>query len=222
MNKQFLASMIDVSAVRGESALADVQKTAAVARQYHCAAAFALPAFTEQLRELLDGSDVLTGGVTGFPSGGDTTAAKAFQAKELVKLGCGEIDMVMNVGKMLSALTQEVEDDIKAVKEAIGSIPLKVILECHYLSDDQIKSASEAAVRAGASWVKTGTGWAAGATALRQVQLMKQTVGNAAKVKAAGGIRDLETLLQLYEAGAERFGIGSKTVENILASPEVE
>jgi len=209
--------MIDLSAVRADSGWDDVQSVAAVARDYSCVAAFALPSFTRELAELLRGTPVIVGGTVGFPSGGETTAMKVAQAQELLGLGCGEIDMVQNIGKLLSGRFEQVEADIAAVKQAIGAVPLKVILECAYLSPDQIVRASEAAVRAGASWVKTGTGWASPGTTAEQVRLIKQTVGNAARVKAAGGVRDLDTLLEMHRLGAERFGIGYKTAKAIFS-----
>jgi deoxyribose-phosphate aldolase len=217
ISPQQLAAMIDVSAVRADSNRNDVQNTATLARQWHCAAVFALPVFTAELIELLNGvTDTAVGGVVGFPSGAETTATKMFQAKELTQLGCAEIDMVMNIGQFLSEQFTKVETDICSVKQTIGSVPLKVILECNYLLPDQIKTASEIAVRAGADWVKTGTGWVAGGTTVEQVQLMKQTIGNAARVKAAGGVSSLDVLLKLHNAGAERFGIGYKKASEIL------
>jgi deoxyribose-phosphate aldolase len=217
MSLQQLAAMIDVSAVRADSNWNDVQNTATIARQWHCVAAFALPAFTQELIDLLNEvTDTAVGGVVGFPSGAETTATKIVQAKELTQLGCAEIDMVMNIGQFLSEQLVKVETDIHSVKQTIGSTPLKVILECNYLSRDQIKTASEIAVRAGADWVKTGTGWVQGGTTVEQIQLIKQTVGNAARVKAAGGVSSLDILLKLHNAGAERFGIGYKKSGEIL------
>ncbi|MCL1919898.1 MAG: deoxyribose-phosphate aldolase [Kiritimatiellaeota bacterium] len=218
MTSQQLASMIDVSAVRADSAERDVRAAAECAMAHSCAAAFALPAFTPELIEMLRGTSVVAGGVVGFPGGGETTAMKVAQAKELAALGCGEIDMVQNIGKLLSARFGEVEADIAAVKQAIGDVPLKVILECAYLSPGLIAAASGIAVRAGASWVKTGTGWASPGTTAEQIRLIKQTVGDTAKIKAAGGVRDLDTLLEMHRLGAERFGIGYKTATEIFTA----
>ncbi len=208
--------MIDLSAVRAESDWNDVQSVARLAREYSCVAAFSLPGFTKELIELLQGSQTLVGGAVGFPGGGETTASKVAQAKELVAFGCREIDMVQNIGKFLSGRYHEVEDDIRAVRQSIGVVPLKVILECTYLTPDQIARASELAVRAGATWIKTGTGWTSTGTTLEQVRIIKQTVGHDAKVKAAGGVRDLDTLLEMHRLGAERFGIGYKTAKAIF------
>lgn len=212
-----LAQMIDVSAVRADSDLRDVRNVAKLATERCCIAAFSLPSFCETLVELLSHfPDVRVGGVVGFPGGGETTAMKSAQARELIALGCSEIDMVINIGKMLSGDLRYVENDVASVKQTVGDIPLKVILECHYFDMDQIREAAECCVRAGADWVKTGTGWAATPTTLEQVRLLKQTVGDDARVKAAGGVRNLDTLLAMHQLGAERFGIGYKTASAIF------
>jgi deoxyribose-phosphate aldolase len=156
------------------------------------------------------------GGAVGFPGGGETTNMKTAQARELIGYGCNEIDMVINVGFIKSGLYEKARDDIRAVKQAIETIPLKVILECHYLSEDEICRASELAVEAGADWVKTSTGWAPTGATLENISLIKKTIGNSAKVKAAGGVKDLSTLLRMADLGAERFGIGSRTVVAIF------
>ncbi|MDR1925522.1 MAG: deoxyribose-phosphate aldolase [Planctomycetaceae bacterium] len=212
-----LAAMIDVSAVRADSDWDDVRLAALFARQRGCVAVFSLPGFTKELAKLLDGATkTVVGGVIGFPSGGETTTAKVFLAQELIGLGCSEIDMVMNIGQLRSGWLEQVENDIRSVKQSIGSVPLKVILECNKISEDQIRIASELAVRAEADWVKTGTGWTAGGTTVQQIQIIKQTIGNKARIKAAGGIGDLKTLLELHQAGAERFGIGYKKAQDIF------
>ena len=100
--------------------------------------------------------------------------------------------------------------------EASGGRPVKVILECHWLTDAEIVRACEWCVEAGATWVKTGTGWAPTGATLENVALMKRAVGDCCQVKAAGGVRDLETLLAMYERGVRRFGIGVKTAQAIL------
>lgn len=219
-----LVRMIDLSAVRGNDSLEDIRTLAEQAAKHHCVCAFALPCFTADLRRLLAGApDVGVGGVVGFPSGAHTTAIKAAEARRGVADGATELDMVINIGWLRSGEDRMVEEDIHHVVEAGEGRPVKVILECHYLTDDQIRRASEVCVRAGAAFVKTGTGWApAGATA-HNVALIKSAVGEAAKIKAAGGVRSLATMLELYRCGATRFGIslssGLKVLEEIMALP---
>ena len=214
---QKIASMIDISAVRADSSMDEVRQIVSTAKRFNCIAVFSLTCFIPLLSELLDDiGTTLIGGVVGFPSGGETTAMKVFQTRECTKLGCAEIDMVQNIGLAVSDRFEEVENDIRAVKQACGDIPLKVILECHYLTDQQIRLSAEAAVSAGADWVKTGTGWAPTGATPEIITLLKETVGGHAKVKAAGGVRDLDTLLELHRLGAERFGVGLRTVGSIF------
>ena len=223
IDPKVLAGMIDISAVQAQNTEDDVRKIAAMAKKYGCICAFALPGLTPLLRDELEengGRKVKLGGVAGFPSGGDTSETKAFQAAQLVKLGCDEIDMVMNVGKMRSGDSDYVVRDVATVKKAIGAVPLKVILECHHLTPDQIAEAARLAVAGGAAWVKTGTGWAPTGATLENVRIMKEAVGNTARVKAAGGVRTLDTICQMINLGVERFGIGSGTVGKIFEELE--
>jgi deoxyribose-phosphate aldolase len=209
--------MMDFSAVRAQSDIHDITRMAEGARDHHPVAVFALPAWTPLLRELLkDLPEIALGGVVGFPSGGDSTASKVFQARELAAMGCEELDMVINVGKVRSGHYGEVEQDIRAVVEAAGNRPVKVILECAYLTDDQIRGACQLSASAGARYVKTGTGWADCSNIAHYISLMQACVGDRLGIKAAGGIRDLDTLIDLYEQGARRFGVGVESAIKIL------
>ncbi len=212
-----IARMIDVSCVKAESTEDEIRAAAALAVDRGCIAVFALPAHTPLLGECLSGSpDVTLGGVVGFPAGGSTTTVKAAEARELVAKGCAELDMVVNITWLKAGRFDLVRDDISAVVEA-GGVPVKVILECHHLSDEEIASGCRAGIAAGAAWLKTGTGWAPTGATVENVRLIAETVDGRCGVKAAGGVRDIETLLALHEAGAGRFGIGAGTAREILS-----
>ena len=131
--------------------------------------------------------------------------------------------MVANVGMLRSGRYDYVEEDIKQVVDAAEGAPIKVILECHYLDDDEIRKGSELCVRAGADWVKTGTGWSETGATLHNVTLIKAAVGDAIGVKASGGVRDLETLAEMYRRGARRFGVslvaGARLLQQCAALP---
>ena len=209
--------MMDLSAVRAEHNADDIQSLADSARKYGVIAVFALPGWTPSLANLLaDEPHIAIGGVVGFPSGGESTASKVFQAKDLIAMGCSELDMVVNIGQLRSQRHAEVEADIRAVVEAADGRGVKVILECGLLSDDQIRHGCEICVRAGARFVKTGTGWADCTRIAEYISLMHACVGDAIGIKAAGGIRDLATLVDLYERGARRFGVGVGSATHIL------
>jgi deoxyribose-phosphate aldolase len=176
-----------------------------------------LPAQTALARRLVDGVPGLKlGGNVGFPSGGQTRAVNSAEARELVQLGCDELDMVANLSALLSGRLEDVQAGIAGVVAAAQGRPVKVILECAYLTEAQMRAGCAAAVSAGAAFVKTGTGWAPGAAAPEVVRFLKTCVGERAGVKASGGIRSLEQLLALYACGARRFGIGLRSGALIL------
>lgn len=209
--------MMDLSAVRADVEAAEVRQLAEAARRYQCVCAFVLPCYLAELKSLLAGTpEVGVGGVVGFPSGAHSTATKVFEARQQVDEGATELDMVINVGMLRSGRSQYVADDVRAVVEAAGGRPVKVILEAHHLSDAQIVAASRLAVAAGAAFVKTGTGWAPTGATLDNVRLIKSTVGDAAGVKAAGGVRDLQTVLAMIRLGVTRFGVGLATGSRLL------
>lgn len=124
--------------------------------------------------------------------------------------------MVINVGALKSGQYDIVHDDIKAVVDAAAGVPVKSILEICYLTDDEIKRGSEIAVKAGVTFVKTGTGWGPKPTTVETVRLIKQTIGDSALIKAAGGVRNLDTMLAMIDAGCNRFGIGIRSAMNIF------
>jgi len=218
-----LARMMDISAVKAQTTETDVREMADAAKRFGCIACFTLPCFTPLAAELLaDRDDILVGGAIGFPSGAHSTAMKVAEAREVIDAGAGEVDMVMNVGFMKSGWSDRVYDDILAVREACGDVPLKVILECHHLTDDEMRLACELCMKAGVAFVKTGTGWTeTGATADR-IALMKSVVEDTCEVKASGGVRSLETVVELYRLGATRFGVGSGSGIEILEACEAQ
>jgi deoxyribose-phosphate aldolase len=165
--------------------------------------------YTKQL--IKDEPGIRLVGNVSFPSGSDSTSLKVVQAREMMDAGCDEIDMVMNIGKLRSGELAEVEADTRAVIETVRPIPVKVIIEIMCLTPEETSQACDICVRTGASFVKTGTGWAERGTTLADVRLVKSFVGDRLKIKASGGIRSLETLIQMYGAGARRFGVNLKS-----------
>ena len=217
MNQRSLAGMIDVSVLKPDNDERDVAELITFAKEKHCIAVFTLPSFSPLAVQLLDGTDgIEIGGVVGFPSGGDGTADKAEQTKRLIAAGCTEIDMVINVGMVKAGRYDYVLHEIQQVIEAADGAPVKTIFECHYLNNDEIRKMCEIGCRAGVAFVKTGTGWAPTGATVENVSLMKSVVGDAVGIKAAGGVKDLTTLLELHRCGAERFGIGLASAKSIF------
>jgi deoxyribose-phosphate aldolase len=222
-----IAQMIDLSAVRADDDEQSIQALVAAACKYHCHLVTILPSHTLLVKALLrdagqDGSSILVGGNVGFPSGGQSTRIKAAETRELVHMGCEEIDMVINIAWLISGREDYVLQDILGVvdiaKEIVPGTLVKVILECHHLNADQIRRGCDLCIEAGADFVKTGTGWAPTGATLENIALIKAHVGNTIAIKASGGIRDKETLLEMRRLGAERFGIGLRSIDGIFTN----
>lgn len=161
--------------------------------------------------ELLHPSDVKVCAVIGFPLGACSTKNKVCEARDVMENGADEIDMVMNIGKFKDGDYAYVVDDIESVVRAAHSndVIVKVILETCLLNDDEIIKACELCVKAGADFVKTSTGFNKEGATLEAVAIMKKTVGDKAKVKAAGGVRNYQAALDFINAGADRLGCSS-------------
>lgn len=216
-----VASMLDLSCVRTYSSKGDIEDLARSARNFPAGQVSVLQCFIPLTRELLkDSPQIRVVGNVSFPSGSDTTSIKVLQAREMVEAGCDEIDTVMNVGLLKSGDYDGVEKDIREVLDAIGGLTTKIIIERPYLTDEEVRIACEICVRCGATFVKTGTGWADRGTTVEDVRLIKSIVGDRIKIKASGGIRDLDTLLAMYREGARRFGVNLKSGNAILAECE--
>jgi deoxyribose-phosphate aldolase len=214
-----VAKLIDISAVQAPHGAAEIRALVDNAREFHFMAVHVLPCWVTFLKELLSGSpDILIGAPVGFPSGAHRTEIKVAEARLLLSDGVQEMDMMLNVGKLRSGEYRYCEEEIRAVVQTAADVPVKVILEVHYLNRDQLKKACEVCINAGAAFVKTATGWAASGATLDVVQFITSFVGTAIKVKAAGSIRNLETLVKMHRMGVSRFGINLNSSMEIVRS----
>jgi len=218
---QKLVNMVDISAVRTDVTLLELEQLASVGKKAGVAAVVTMPCFTPELVRLMgENSDVMLAGVAGFPSGADTTTTKVLTTREMIGLGCKEIDMVINVGALKSRLNAVVKDDIAAVVSAAEGLPVKAILETNYLSEEEIRRGTAICVEAGVAYVKTGTGWTNHVATPDVIRMISEVVDGKAQVKAAGGIRTLTDMRELHAAGATRFGISLSSFINILEEIE--
>ena len=212
-----IAQMFDLSCVRTDSDENDIRALAENAGRYDCGHVSVLQCFIQDVKKLLlDRPDIKVVGNVSFPSGSDSTGVKVFQAVELREAGCDEIDMVINVGKLRSGRYAEVEDDVKAVVEAAGELPVKVIIEVSCLGRKEVEKACEMSINAGAAFVKTGTGWMPKGTTTEDIRLIRSIVGDRIRIKASGGIRTLDTLVEMYRLGVTRFGVNLRSGLAIL------
>jgi deoxyribose-phosphate aldolase len=203
-----LAKVIDHSLLKPELTEAEVEAGCELARRYQVASVCVKPSFVALAKKLLEGSGVLVGTVIGFPHGGSTTAAKVFEAEDAMHNGAVELDMVLNIGMMRSGNDDYIRADVKAVCDAAHArgAKVKVILENAYLTDEQKVTACKLCEEAGADWVKTSTGFAPSGATLEDLRLMRATVSEKVQVKAAGGVRTLDALLAVIDAGCTRSG----------------
>jgi deoxyribose-phosphate aldolase len=203
-----LAKMIDHSLVRPELTEGDIVEGCRLAKSYHVASVSVRPSDVDAAVRELDGSDVAVGSVAGFPHGSSTTGTKLYEARDLLRRGAKEIDMVLNIGKLRSRAFQYIETELLQMAEAChqqGAI-LKVIFENAYLTDELKIVACRICNRAGVDFAKTSTGFAPTGYTLEDLRLMRKHLPADIGIKAASGVRSLETALEVYEAGCSRFG----------------
>ena len=203
-----IAQMIDHSLLRPELSSKDIIEGCKVAREYECATVCVKPSDVELAMRELGNSPVKVTTVIGFPHGSNLTETKVFEAGKAIEQGCKELDMVLNIGKLKSGELGYVEADVRSVCDLAkaSGIPVKVIFENFYLTDEEKKTACGICTRAGASWVKTSTGFAGGGATVEDLQLMRANTPASVQVKAAGGVRTLDAALTVRKIGCTRFG----------------
>jgi deoxyribose-phosphate aldolase len=184
----------------------EVRQGCEIAKKYDVASVCCKPSDVAFCAEILKGTDVEVGTVVGFPHGSSATETKVFETKKAIADGATEIDMVLNIGQLKSGLYDAVKADIAAVVAAAGGKMVKVILENAYLTDDEKITACKLCEAAGAHYVKTSSGYAPTGATVADVKLMRAAVSPAVKVKSAGGVRTLDALIEMLDAGVERSG----------------
>lgn len=209
MNNENLAQYIDHTILKADAVEADIASVCAEAREHGFCSVCVNSSWIPFVREQLSGSGVKACSTIGFPLGAMAPEVKAFEAATAVRLGAQEIDMVINIGWLKDGRYDDVEAEIRAVKGAAGNVLLKVIIETCYLTDEQKAEACRRAVKAGAEYVKTSTGFGSGGAVAEDLQLMLDTVAGKALVKASGGVRDAETARKFVDMGVRRLGTSS-------------
>ncbi len=209
-SRELLAGMIDHTQLKADAGYPDIEKLCREAMQYHFYSVCVNSSWVEACRRLLEGSEVKISAVCGFPLGAAAAEVKAREAAYSIEKGASEIDMVMQVGRLISGQEAEAGEDMKrvidAVKQTKSDAVVKVILETGYLTEQQIRAACRIAEQSGADFVKTSTGFGPRGASEQDIVLMKDSVSDRVKIKAAGGIRDAETALRYIALGASRLG----------------
>ena len=201
-----IASYIDHTVLAANATSDKIEKICREAKEYHFASVCVNSCHVKKCAELLKDSDVSVCTVVGFPLGAMSTKAKAYEALAAIEDGADEIDMVINIGLLKDGKDESVLKDIQSVKEACNDKLLKVIIETCLLTHDEKVRACSLAVKAGANYVKTSTGFSTGGAKEEDIALMRKTVGPEIGVKASGGIHTYEEALGMIENGATRIG----------------
>lgn len=205
MNKD-IAKYIDHTILKPNATSKQVKKICDEAKEYGFASVCVNPTHVSFVADELNGSDVKTCVVVGFPLGTNTTCIKVAETKSVIEDGADEVDMVVNVGAIKDGNWELVESDIKGVVDAAKGKLVKVIIETCLLTDEEKVKACEISKKVGADFVKTSTGFSTGGATAEDIALMRKTVGPELGVKASGGVRDFETAKAMIDAGATRIG----------------
>lgn len=200
---------IDHTVLKATATEEDIIKLCEEAREHDFFSVCVNGGYVSLAKKNLAGSNVKVCAVVGFPLGAMSSEAKIFEARKAVENGAEEIDMVINVGELKSRNFDKVEKEIAAIKEVVGGKVLKVILETCYLTSKEIILACELAVKSKADFVKTSTGFGIDGATLEHIELMKKGVDGKARIKASGGIKNLDKALSFIEAGVDRIGTSS-------------
>ncbi len=203
-----LNKMIDHTYLKAFGTKKEIDKLIDEAIEYDFKSVCVNPFWVEHSYNLLKDTDVLVCTVIGFPLGANTINTKVFETKDAIINGADEIDMVLNIGKVKEGDFEYIYQEVKAVREACREKTLKVILETCYLTKEEIRLASMAAIKADADFVKTSTGFGTGGATVEDVKIMKE-VAKDKEVKASGGVRSKADLEKMIEAGATRIGTSS-------------
>jgi len=206
-----ISKAIDNTLLRPQASEAEIRRLCEESVRYGFAAVCVNPIYVPLAYELVKNSDVKVCTVIGFPLGATFKGVKALEARKAVDNGASEIDMVMNISMFKSGKYEYVEEEIREVKEAIGNKVLKVIIECCYLTDEEKIRAAKIAEKAGADYIKTSTGFGPAGAKVDDVKLLRKILSPNVKIKAAGGIRTAEQVIEFLEAGANRIGTSSGT-----------
>ena len=206
-----LSKYIDHTLLKADASLSAIEKLCEEAKEYDFKSVCVNSCNIQFCKKQLEGSDVLVCCVIGFPLGQMSLESKVFETEDAIRKGADEVDMVINIGRLKDKDYKYVTDEIRHIKKACGDKTLKVIIETCLLTKDEIVIACKCVMDAGADFVKTSTGFSTSGATFEDVKLMKETVGDNCKIKAAGGVRSREDFEKMIELGADRIGTSSGT-----------
>lgn len=203
-----ISQMIDHSLLRPDMTIEEIRDECKIAKEYNVKSVCVKPSEIEIAKKELEGSNVLLTTVVGFPHGSVCAKAKLFETKDSIEKGCSEIDMVLNIGRLVSKDFEYVFKEIKEITDYSSSknVKVKVIFENAYLTDELKIEACKICDKAGVDFVKTSSGYAKTGATIHDLKLMRENTSEKIQIKAAGGIRTLDNALAIYAIGVTRFG----------------
>ncbi len=211
LNRNQLAKYLDHTMLKPDATVAMIDQTVDEAIKYQTASVCINPYWVKQVHQKLAGTGINTCTVIGFPLGATSTASKVFEVRQAIEDGADELDMVINIGELKAKHDDAVMADIRAVADEVHSHQrvLKVIIETALLNEEEKQRACKLTVAGQADFVKTSTGFSTSGAQVTDVELMKQTVGDQIKIKAAGGIHSYDEAMAMIDAGADRLGVSA-------------
>lgn len=211
LNRNQLAKYLDHTMLKPDATVAMIDQTVDEAIKYQTASVCINPYWVKRVHQKLAGTGINTCTVIGFPLGATSTASKVFEARQAIEDGADELDMVINIGELKAKHDDAVMADIRAVADEVHSHQrvLKVIIETALLNEEEKQRACKLTVAGQADFVKTSTGFSTSGAQVTDVELMKQTVGDQIKIKAAGGIHSYDEAMAMIDAGADRLGVSA-------------
>ena len=219
LNGKELAKIVDATVINPDATVADMEYLIEKAKEYHFGVAVGLQCYNQMLIDALQGTGIKVLGAGGM-SGVTPLDTKLYMAKACVEQGCGEIESFLNVSYLKSGMYDEIVKETRAIKDAIGEDRIfKCIIETPLLTDEEITTACELLIDGGVDFVKSATG-TMGATTLHHVEVMGKAIKGRVGIKAAGGVRTIEMVDQMMDAGATRFGIGLASALKIIAEAD--
>ncbi len=218
MTSEQLAEYIDLTLLKPQATMKDIEALIHEAQKYPFASVCIPPCHIRKAAEILKGSHTKVGTVIGFPLGYQTTSVKVYEAREAVEAGAKEIDMVMNISSFKSGEMTMVQDEISSIVSSLTKITVKIIIETCYLTNEEKIKACEMTIKSKADFVKTSTGFGPDGATIEDVILLVKTAEGRINVKASGGIKTLDGTLKMIDAGAMRIGTsaGMAIIEEFL------
>lgn len=219
MNVTEILSLVDHTLLSQSATWQEIKCVCDDAVKYGCASVCIPPSYVRQVKDYV-GNSIRVCTVIGFPNGYSTTAVKCFEAEDAVNNGADEIDMVINIGMLKDRLYAELLEEIKAVKQSCQGKLLKVIIETCLLTDEEKVKMCEIVSQSGADFIKTSTGFSTGGATKKDISLFRENIKNGVKIKAAGGISNLQDAEDMIRLGAER--LGTSRIVKIIKNEEAQ